>query len=115
MLKLIAAAIAAASFAWPAFAAEDHDLHDHGDPKVTVSGPQYTEGEVRRVDKPGGRITVRHGRIYDLDMPPMTMVFRVKDPALLDRLKTGDKIDFLVEKQDGNFVITTVKSPGDKR
>jgi Cu/Ag efflux protein CusF len=109
-MRRLAAVIAATAFAWPAFAAEDHDLHDHGDPKVTVSGPQYTQGEVRRVDKPGGRITVRHGRIYDLDMPPMTMVFRVKDATLLDRLKAGDKIDFLVEKQDGNYVITGVKN-----
>ena len=40
------------------------------------AGKPYTEGEVRKVDKAAGKITVKHGPIANLDMPGMTMVLR---------------------------------------
>ena len=48
-------------------------------------------GEVRKVDKETGKLTLKHAPIPNLDMPDMTMVFRVKDPAMLDNVKAGDK------------------------
>jgi Cu/Ag efflux protein CusF len=65
------------------------------------------------VDKANGRLTVRHGPIQSLDMPAMTMVFRVADPGLLDRVNVGDKIRFQAEKRDGALVITELKRPGE--
>ena len=65
-----------------------------------------TEGEVRKVDKEAGKVTLKHGAIKNLDMPPMTMVFRVKEPDLLDRIKAGDKIRFEAEKVNGQFTVT---------
>jgi Cu/Ag efflux protein CusF len=67
------------------------------------------EAEVRRVDSATGRIQLRHGPIPSLDMPPMTMVFRVKSPALLEGLKEGDKIFFTAEKIDGAYTVTSVE------
>ena len=66
-------------------------------------------GEVRKVDKSASKITIKHGEIKSLDMPPMTMVFTVKDPALLDRVKAGDKVKFGVAMQDGKMVVTDVQ------
>lgn len=83
-------------------------------PAAAPSGaaPQATakaEAEVRRVDATNGRIQLRHGPIANLDMPPMTMVFRVQGPALLDGLKEGDRILFTAEKIDGAYTVTSVE------
>ena len=67
------------------------------------------EGEVRKVDKEQRKVTVKHGEIKSLEMPPMTMVFRVKDAALLDKVKQGDKIKFAAEKIEGNITITQIE------
>ena len=67
------------------------------------------EAEVRRVDAANGRLQLRHGPIANLDMPPMTMVFRVKSPALLEGLKEGDRILFAAEKIDGAYTVTRVE------
>jgi len=66
-------------------------------------------GEITKLDKAGARITLKHGEIKNLDMPPMTMVFRVKSPALLDGLKEGDRILFTAEKIDGAYTVTSVE------
>lgn len=68
-----------------------------------------TEGEVRKIDKEAAKLTLRHGRIENLDMPPMTMVFRVADPKLLDGLKDGDHIRFKAERIGGLFTVTVVE------
>lgn len=65
-----------------------------------------TVGEVRKIDKPAGKITLKHGEIAHLEMPPMTMVFGVKDPALLERVKAGDKVRFSAGKEGGQYVVT---------
>jgi Cu(I)/Ag(I) efflux system protein CusF len=64
-----------------------------------------TAGVVRKVDKEAGKVTIRHEPLRNLDMPAMTMVFRVKDPAMLDQLKPGDKISFVADKVEGNFTV----------
>ena len=67
------------------------------------------DGEVRKVDKENKKMTIKHGEIKNLDMPPMSMVFQVRDPALLDKLKPGDKIRFSAEKLEGAFVVTGIE------
>jgi len=62
-------------------------------------------GEVRKVDKHSGKLTIRHGALSNLNMPAMTMVFRVKDPAMLDQVKEGDKIKFTADKINGSFPV----------
>jgi Cu(I)/Ag(I) efflux system periplasmic protein CusF len=68
------------------------------------------DGEVRKVDKEAGKMTIKHGPIPHLDMGAMTMVFRVKEPAMLDRLQVGDRIRFTAEKIGGAFTVTAVES-----
>ena len=68
-----------------------------------------TEGEVRKVDKEAGKITLKHGEIKNLDMPGMTMLFQVKDTAMLDMVKPGDKVKFKAEKLGGGIVVTEIQ------
>ena len=70
------------------------------------------EGEVSKIDKPHGRITIKHEGVKNLDMPPMALVFRVRDPAVLDTLAVGDKVRFAAEKVGGDYTVTAiVKAP----
>ncbi len=70
-----------------------------------------TEGEVRKIDTAQNKITLKHGEIKHLDMPPMGsgMVFRVKDPALLAKVKEGDKVRFAAEKIGGAYTVTAIE------
>ena len=68
-----------------------------------------SDGEVRKIDKDNGKLTIRHGEIKNLDMPPMTMVFQVKDKAMLDVVKTGEKIKFKVVNDGGKMVVTELQ------
>lgn len=67
---------------------------------------QGTPAEVVKVDKGQGKLTLKHGPIQNLDMPAMSMVFRVQDPQWLDQLKAGDKIRFDAEKLNGQYTVT---------
>ena len=88
--------------------APDHASH-HPDAAVKAAAAT-SDGEVRKVDKSAGKVTIRHGEIRNLDMPAMTMVFRVKDPVMLDRLKEGDKIKFTADKVNGVYTVTAVEA-----
>ncbi len=67
-----------------------------------------SDGEVRKVDKETGKITIKHGPIKSLDMPPMSMVFTAKNPSLLDKVKVGDKIRFHAVDEGGKLVVTDI-------
>jgi Cu/Ag efflux protein CusF len=69
---------------------------------------QAYDGEVLKIDKAQGKLTLRHGELKALDMPPMTMVFRVGSPALLDRVAVGDKVKFDAVKVGGNYTVTAI-------
>jgi Cu/Ag efflux protein CusF len=81
----------------------------HGAPAATSPSAALTEGEIRRVDKEAKRLTIKHGPITNLDMPPMTMVFQVTDPALLDKVKAGDKVKFRAEKKGDAYLVTRIE------
>jgi Cu(I)/Ag(I) efflux system periplasmic protein CusF len=76
---------------------------------VFAQATAMIDGEVRKVDKDASKVTIKHGPITNLDMPAMTMVFRVSDPALLDQLKSGDKIRFLAERVQGAYTVMKVE------
>ena len=78
------------------------------DTPVAVS-TDMSQGEIRKVDVDNKKITIKHGEIKSLDMPGMTMVFGVKDEALLGKLKVGDKIRFTAERSGGTFVVTSLQ------
>lgn len=69
-------------------------------------------GEVTKLDKVASRVTLRHGEIKNLDMPPMTMTFRVRDAKLLDGLAVGDRVRFAAERIEGQYTVTALtKAP----
>ena len=76
---------------------------------ATSASSDMTDGEVRKVDMDNKKITLRHGEIKNLGMPGMTMVFQVKDPAFLDKVKTGDKVRFTAEKMNGALTVTNIE------
>lgn len=76
-----------------------------------ASSHPFTEAEVRKVDTEAAKVTLKHGEIPNLGMPPMTMVFRVKEPAMLEKLKPGEKIRFRAEKIGGQFTVTEIEAP----
>jgi Cu(I)/Ag(I) efflux system periplasmic protein CusF len=81
--------------------------HAMGSGTQTMS--DMAEGEVRKVDKDAKKITLRHGELKQLDMPPMTMVFQVKDTVLLDKVKAGDKVKFRAQNASGAMVVTEIE------
>ncbi len=76
-------------------------------PAATASA--MTEAEVRKVDKESKKITLKHGEIKNLDMPAMTMVFQVSDPAMLDKVKAGDKVRFKATGEAGKYTVTQIE------
>jgi Cu(I)/Ag(I) efflux system periplasmic protein CusF len=103
---LIAIATLAASGA--AFSqTADHTAH-HA-PAGTAAARPTTEGEVKKVDKAQGKVTLKHGPITNLDMPGMTMVFKTADPKLLDGLNQGDKVRFAADNVNGALTVTAIE------
>jgi len=101
ILAAVAATLGGFAAAAPVAAAEA--------PRQLAQAETLADGEIRKVDKDASKITIKHGPIANLDMPGMTMVFQVKDAALLDRAKAGDKVRFAAEKVDGAYVVTRIE------
>ena len=106
LLKIVAFVLAAAAL--PA-AAQSSDHTAHHEAKPTATTPMV-EGEVRKVDKEAGKLTLRHEPIPNLDMPTMTMVFVVKSPAMLEKFKAGDKVRFAAEKIGGQYTVVQIEA-----
>jgi Cu/Ag efflux protein CusF len=107
MIKTFAAALIASAVLIPVAYADDAH-HKKGAAGATTSAAM-ADGEIRKVDKDAKKITIKHGPLESLDMPAMTMVFQVKEPAMLDQVKTGDKVKFQAEKVGGAFTITKLE------
>jgi len=105
MKRKLASLIVGLALAVPAWADMHRMDHDGMAARPAVAGP-LSDGLVKKVDKAQGKLTLRHGPLVNLDMPPMTMVFRVTDPAWLDQLKPGDKIRFRADQVDGVLTVT---------
>jgi len=105
MTKFISAVLPAGALAVPpAYGQQTQGGHDAHHPAAALA-----DGEVRKVDKDAKKITIKHGPLANLDMPPMTMVFQVTDPALLDQVKAGDKVKFQAEKLGGAYTVTKIE------
>jgi Cu(I)/Ag(I) efflux system protein CusF len=106
-LVLLAALLAGAAHAQTI--AHRHTPASEALKEATQPAAELSEGEVRKVDKDAKKISIKHGELKNLDMPPMSMVFQVKDLALLDKVKAGDKIRFRAEKAGPAFVVTDIQ------
>lgn len=93
------------------------DAHHHANASSDATNPPETaglganEGEIRKVDREQGKLTIKHGPLPEVDMPNMTMVFRVQDPAMLDQAAVGDKVKLQVEKRNGVLIVTGLSKP----
>lgn len=106
-LILVTCLLGMSTVAQAQVSAADHAAHHPQTPASAAAAPnQLADGEVRKVDLAQNKVTLRHGPIATLDMPAMTMVFQVRDPAVLGDLKVGDKVRFSAEQVDGALVIT---------
>ena len=83
----------------------------HAEPVTppAAAAPAMSEGVVRKIDLANGRITLGHGPLANLDMPPMTMVFRAQPPELLNAVKVGDRVRFRAEEIDGTLTVTAIE------
>jgi Cu(I)/Ag(I) efflux system protein CusF len=104
-MKLVNLLAAFALSVAPAALAGAHDKAAKSAPAASMA-----EAEVRKVDMDAKKITLKHGQIANLDMPPMTMVFTVKDPALLQKVKQGDKVRFSADKINGVYTVTQIET-----
>lgn len=87
-----------------------HDAH-HTTPAASTAtnGLPTAEAEVRRIDQQAGKVSLKHGDIPNLDMPPMTMVFQVKDATWLQQIKVGDKVRFTADKVNGAYTVMSLE------
>lgn len=107
----LAVAFAFALTLLPAYAQQQGDEHAaHHTAQAKNTPAAMTDGEVRRIDRDTKKITLRHGPIQNLDMPGMTMVFQVKDAAMLDKVNVGDKVRFSAEKIPGGYALTRLEA-----
>ncbi len=104
-------AITALALLAPLTATADDTHHKPAAAAATAgaASADMTDGEVRKVDMESGKLTLRHADIKSLDMPAMTMVFVVKDKAMLDKLKAGDKVKFKAINDAGKFTVTEIQ------
>jgi Cu/Ag efflux protein CusF len=99
MTQFSIALISAMFFLSPGYADDAH--HAQG---------ALTDGVIRKVDKKAKKLTIKHGPLRNLDMPAMTMVFQVKDSAMLEQVKPGDKVKFEAQMLGGAFTVTKIET-----
>ena len=102
-----ALALSAASYAAGDMAGMDMSANV----KQGAAVSRMSHGEIRKVDTAAGKLTIKHGPLENLGMDAMTMVFKVKDPAMLAQVKVGDTIDFVAEDVDGALTVVELKKP----
>lgn len=109
-LLILTAMLAGATSAYATSHASAPMIKDDAKKEMPMAASaDMAEGEIRKVDMDNKKITIKHGEIKNLDMPGMTMVFQVKDPAMLDKVKAGDKVRFKAEKAGGAIVVTDIQ------
>ncbi|KVM45598.1 RND transporter [Burkholderia ubonensis] len=99
-----------------AFSAASHAAGEMGNMDMSGGAKQGVEaasgmshGEIRKVDAAAGKLTIKHGPLENLGMDAMTMVFKVKDAAMLSQVKAGDKIDFVADEVNGALTVTKLQ------
>lgn len=102
---MLTTALAAGPAVAQAPATDSHNQHQGS----AASNADFSNAEVRRVDKDAQKVTLRHGPIPNLGMGDMQMVFRVTDPRMLDDLKPGDRIRFKADKVGGQYTVTELE------
>lgn len=111
----VAFAISATLVLAAANASAQMQIHAHGQHEAMSAAAQEdtaapSEGEVKKVDKDAGKLTIKHGPLNNLNMPAMTMVFKVRQPAMLSQVKAGDHVRFVAEQVNGSLAVTKLET-----
>ena len=105
-LFIVSSLAALSALSSPVWAQSTMDHSKTGEMKMQQEGAaMMSDAEVRKIDMARGRVTLKHGEIKSLDMPPMTMVFTVKDKAMLEGVKVGDKVRFKAANENGKLTV----------
>lgn len=107
-MKILHKAVLATLIGASSFAATSIALAQQ--PVASASQVSMSDGEIKKVDKEAGKLTIKHGELKNLGMPGMTMVFKVNDPAMLDQVKPGDKVRFIADKVGGALTVTSIEA-----
>jgi Cu(I)/Ag(I) efflux system periplasmic protein CusF len=108
---IVLAMFALTAVAGPVAAQAGHDHHGAKATSPAATTSELYAGEVRRISKEAGKVTLAHGPLKAFDMPhAMTMAFAVKDVAMLDRVKTGDKVQFALERRGNELIVTRIEA-----
>lgn len=75
----------------------------------SASAATFTKATVKKIDAKAGKVTLIHEELVDLEMPAMTMVFVLADPAMAQQLSVGDEIEFIAERVNGKLTVTTLR------
>lgn len=109
MQTVIAASLAGLISLLPlaALAANEHDAHagNMANQSRAPAEAPMSEGVVKKIDKAAGKVTIAHGPLLNLNMPAMTMAFRVKDATWIDQMAVGGKIRFVAEDMGGTLTV----------
>jgi Cu(I)/Ag(I) efflux system protein CusF len=98
------------ALAVPIASAQDHAHGSHAvRPAQPAAAAELVDAEVMKIDKDAGKITLRHGELKNLNMPGMTMAFRVRDAAMLDQVKAGDQVKFKADRVNGAIVVVQLQ------
>ena len=76
---------------------------------ATAGAADFTKGKIKKIDRDAGKVTIIHEELKSLDMPAMTMVFRLADATMLDAVKEGDAIEFVADRLDGKLTVVEIK------
>ncbi|MFP3567278.1 copper-binding protein [Paraburkholderia sp. SIMBA_030] len=115
MKKLFVTSVAVCAigtFAAPAFAGDDMagmNMSMKPAASKTSSNTALTDAEVRKVDAATGMVTLKHGALENVGMPPMTMAFKAKDAAMVKQVHEGDKVKVRVENVNGTLTIVKLE------
>ena len=108
-LAAVAVMLATATVAARTTQPDDHASHHPEASSAARTDVAKAEGEVRKVDKEARKLTLRHGPIPNLEMPDMTMVFRVADPRMLEGLEAKQKVRFTADRIEGQLTVTSLE------
>ena len=101
--------VAGSGYAQAEVPANGHEHADHQHGQHAAKPDAYVNAEIRKIDLENRKITLRHEAIPQFGMEPMTMAFRVADPAMLEGWKVGDKLSFRLERVDGVLLVTALQ------
>jgi len=107
MKKLVFVTVLALGAAAPTLA--QHTGHGTPAKPAATAAAEPVDGEIRRIDKARGTVLLKHGEIKNLNMGAMTMSFKLKDPAMADQFKEGDKVKFTAEQKGEDLIVTSIR------